>query len=185
MGKKKNYTPIEEEDDFYLPDDESSNETNEEEVSSEETVKTSKEDRKLELAILKETNRQLQLENEAKKLENEQAEAEWKHEFEEKKFESDSRLEERKVAVSEKANDIAEAQIKSDEKKSKKDRILGYVKAGVGIAGVIFSAAFSWKKFKTGAIFEETDSWRTATGKDGCKSMDDSEKDLKNLDKKF
>ena len=184
MGKKRNHS-IEEEEEFFLPEDEAVESGEEEEVSSEETVKTSKEDRKLELAILKETNRQLQLENEAKKLENEQAEAEWKHEFEEKKFESDSRIEERKVAVSEKANDIAEAQIKSDEKKSKRERVLGYVKAGVGIAGVIFSAAFSWKKFKTGAIFEETNSWRTATGKDGQKAMDDEAKDLKNLDKKF
>ena len=184
MGKKKNHSNIEEEE-FYLPEDEAVESGEEEEVSSEETVKTSKEDRKLELAILKETNRQLQLENEAKKLENEQAESQWKHEFEEKKFESDSRIEERKVAVSEKANDIAEAQIKSDEKKSKRERVLGYVKAGVGIAGVIFSAAFSWKKFKTGAIFEETNSWRTATGKDGQKAMDDEAKDLKNLDKKF
>ena len=177
MSKKKT-VDFEDHEEYYLPDEEEA----EEEVVSE---KKPNNDKKLELAILKEQNKAKQLENEAAKLEFEKSEAEAKRAFDEKKLESDTKLEERKIAVSEKANEISEQQIKADTKKAKRERILGYIKAGCGIAGVVFSAAFSWKKFKAGAIFEETGSWRTATGKDGQKAVDDETKELKNLDKKF
>lgn len=175
---KKNYTTDEEE--YYLPDDEEV--TAEEEVSEK---KSSGNDKKLELAILKEQNKAKQLENEAAKLEFEKSEAEAKREFEQKKLETETKLEERKIAVSEESNKIAADQIKADQKKAKRERILGYVKAGVGIAGVTASAIVGMKKFHEGMIFEETNSWRTATGKDGQSAVKDELKNLTNLDKKF
>ena len=172
MSKKT----VETEEEYYLPDDE--------EVS-EEKPSENKEDRKLELAILKEQNKQKQLENEAAKLEFDKSEAEARREFDQKKLETETKLEERKIAVSEKANDIAEEQIKADQKKAKRERVLGYVKAGVGIAGVVISTAVGLKKFHEGMKFEETDSFTSATGKEGRDSVNADLKDLKNLDKKF
>ena len=179
MSKKKtNFDAAEvEQDEYYLPDEEEA----EEEVSEKKPAN----DKKLELAILKEQNKAKQLENEAAKLEFEKSEAEAKRAFDEKKLESDTKLEERKIAVSEKANEISEQQIKADTKKAKRERILGYIKAGCGIVGVGLSTFFSFKKFREAMLFEETNSFRTATGKDAQGCVKDDTKDMKNLDKKF
>ena len=164
MSKRKNFVePVDqEEEEYYLE----AEETEAEETVSEEEKKPSGNDKKLELALLKEQNKARQLELEERKFEFEKFEAEAKREFESKKLETETQLEERKIAVSEKQNEIADKQITEDKKKSKRERIFGYVKAGVGILGVGLSCFFSMKKFHEGMIFEETGSFRTATGKD-------------------
>lgn len=178
MGKKNNFdeTPAEQEvaseDEYYLPE--------EEETDEKQPV-----DKKLELALLKERNKATQLELEKEKFEFEKTSAEKKHELEEKKLESETQLEERKIAASEKANDIAEKQVEADTKKAKRERILSYIKIGFGAAGVIASSAIGLHKFHQAMIFEETGSFRTATGKDAMQEVKEDQKDLKSLDKRL
>jgi len=160
-------------DEYYLPD--------EEEVSE----KKSKEDKKLELAILKEQNKAKQLENEANRLAFEKEEAKAKREFDQKKLDAETQLEEKKIKVSEKQNEISEQQVSSDNKKSKREVVLGFVKAAAGIFGVVISVKAAKNRLYESMKFEETGSFTTATGRDASAMAKDAEKDLKNLDKKF
>lgn len=171
MSKKNENNETVVEDEYYLPDD-----------SENENVK---EDKKTELAILKEKNKAKQLELEDKRFEFEKAEAAKKHEFDEKKLESDTKLEERKIAVTEKANTIAEEQVKADKKKTKLDMIFGIAKIVVPVACTVAGTVVSYKKHRESMIFEETGSYLTATGKDSSQELKDSIKDLKQIDKKI
>jgi len=178
MGKKNfDEQPVEQEveseDEYYLPEDE------------EGTDEKQPVDKKLELALLKEKNKAAQLELEKERFEFEKTSAEKKHELEEKKLESETQLEERKIAASEKANDVAEKQVEADIKKAKRERILSYIKIGFGAAGVIASSAIGMHKFHQAMKFEETGSFRTATGKDAMQEVKEDQKDLKSLDKRL
>ena len=178
MGKKNfDENPVEQEvaseDEYYLPEDE------------EETDEKQPVDKKLELALLKEKNKATQLELEKERFEFEKTSAEKKQQLEEKKLESEIQLEERKIAASEKSNDVAEKQIEADIKKAKRERILSYIKIGFGAAGVIASSAIGMHKFHQAMKFEETGSFRTATGKDAMQEVKEDQKDLKSLDKRL
>lgn len=178
MGKKNfDENPVEQEvaseDEYYLPEDE------------EETDEKQPVDKKLELALLKEKNKAAQLELERERFNFEKETARQKYELEEKKLESEIQLEERKIATSEKTNELTEKQITSDEKKAKRERILSYIKIGFGAAGVIASSAIGMHKFHQAMKFEETGSFRTATGKDAMQEVKEDQKDLKSLDKRL
>ena len=165
MSKKNYQEPkveteeINEEDEYYLDDDV-------------ETEVKEKPNKKAEADLLKAQNQAKQLELEEKKLEFEIEEAKAKREFESKKLDLelkkldyDKELEEKKIIVEQDKNEIERTKADNENANAKKERVSGYIKSGIGLAGVAVSTAFSAWAFLSAMKFEETGSFRTSVGK--------------------
>ena len=135
-------------------------------------VKEEKPNKKAEADLLKAQNQAKQLELDERKLEFEIEEAKAKREFESKKLdlelkklENDRQLEEKKIEIEADKNEIERQKAENDDKNAKKERTSGYIKAGIGLAGVAVSTAFSAWAFLSAMKFEESGSFRTSVGK--------------------
>lgn len=164
------------------------NEYSEDDFEGAEVVETKPKDANL----MKVQNQAKQLEIEEKRLNFEMEEAKAKRELDSKKLDLelkkldyDKELKEKEIAVEEKKAKTDAERAENEKKDAKKERISGYVKAGLGLGGVIMSSLFSAWALMTTLKFEESGSVRTSGGKYAQALCKNSGQKLENVKKEL
>ena len=143
-------------------------------------------------SMLKAKNQEAQIALDSKKLEFEIEQAketavreQQKINIELEKIKADALREQQRMAIEEQKINIelqkiaaGQCQLEFEKKKSKRDGIFGWVKAGLGFLAALISALFGLKIHRESMRFEETGSYTTATGKNGLNKAQKSADEL-------